>query len=75
MAADVAQKIRNSDDQPNGEAGIVSIAGAKGLTAANKVSSSHTLSPPISASLIDQSIDVMYDNLNHRFDDYMTYST
>jgi hypothetical protein len=44
MAVDVAQKVRNSDDQPNGGAGIVSIAGAKGLTAANKVSSNHTLS-------------------------------
>jgi|TARA_R100000479_G_C6194160_1_gene132303 hypothetical protein len=75
MAVDVAQKIRGGDSQPNGGAGIVSIAGAKGLTAANKVSSNHTLSPPISASLIDQDIDVMYTNLNHRFDDYMTYST
>jgi|TARA_Y100001970_G_C14236459_1_gene862105 hypothetical protein len=75
MAVDVAQKVRNSDDQPNGGAGIVSIAGAKGLTAANKVSSNHTLSPPISSSLIDQSIDVMYDSLNHRLDDYMNYST
>ena len=75
MAVDVAQKARNSDDQPNGGACIVSIAGAKGLTAANKVSSNHTLSPPISASLIDQSIDVMYNRLNHRLDDYMNYST
>ena len=75
MAVDVAQKARNSDDQPNGGAGIVSIAGAKGLTAANKVSSNHTLSTPISASLIDQSIDVMYNRLNHRLDDYMNYRT
>ena len=75
MAVDVAQKIRGGDSQPNGGAGIVSIAGAKGLTAANKVSFNHPLSPPISASLIDQDIDVMYNNLNHRFDDYMTYST
>jgi|TARA_R110000824_G_scaffold5401_2_gene25020 hypothetical protein len=75
MAVDVAQKVKTGDDQPNGGAGIVSIAGARGLTAANKIDSNHSLSPPISASLIDQSIDVMYNNLNHRFDDYMTYST
>ena len=56
MAIDVVQKVVSGDDQPNGGAGIVSIAGARGLTAAEKVNSNHTLSPPISASLIDESI-------------------
>ena len=75
MAIDVVQKVVSGDDQPNGGAGIVSIAGARGLTAANKIDSNPSLSPPISASLIDESINVMYDNLKGRFDDYMTYST
>ena len=37
MAVDVAQKIRGGDSQPNGGAGIVSIAGAKGLTGQTKL--------------------------------------
>ena len=38
----VVQKIIGSNAQPNGAQGIVSIAGARGLTAANKIS--YTLS-------------------------------
>ena len=74
MAIDVAQKAKNSDDQPNGGEGIVGVAGAKGLTAANKIDSNHSVSAGKSASLIDQPIDVMYSNLKDRFDDYNTYS-
>lgn len=74
MAIDVAQKAKNSDDQPNGGEGIVGVAGAKGLTAANKIDSNHSVSAGKSASLIDQPIDSMYTNLKDRFDDYNTYS-
>ncbi|MDB4348061.1 hypothetical protein OAA46_00240 [bacterium] len=74
MAIDVAQKAKNGDDQPNGGEGIVGVAGAKGLTAANKIDSNHSVSAGKSASLIDQPIDVMYSNLKDRFDDYNTYS-
>ena len=74
MAIDVAQKAKNSDDQPNGGEGIVGVAGAKGLTAANKIDSNHSVSAGKSASLIDQPIDLMYANLKDRFDDYNTYS-
>jgi hypothetical protein len=75
MAIDVAQKIVTGDSQPNGGDGIVSIAGAKGLTAADKIDSNHSVSAGKSASLIDQPIDLMYTNLKDRFDDYNTYSS
>jgi len=74
MAIDIAQKVKTGDSQPNGGEGIVGIAGAKGLTAANKIDSNHSVSPGIAASLIDQTIDIMYTNLKDRFDDYNTYS-
>ncbi|MAF43982.1 MAG: hypothetical protein CMI54_07465 [Parcubacteria group bacterium] len=74
MAIDVAQKAKTGDDQPNGGEGIVGVAGAKGLTAANKIDSNHSVSAGKSASLIDQPIDLMYTNLKDRFDDYNTYS-
>ena len=74
MAIDVAQKAKSGDDQPNGGEGIVGVAGAKGLTAANKIDSNHSVSAGKSASLIDQPIDLMYTNLKDRFDDYNTYS-
>jgi hypothetical protein len=74
MAIDVAQKAKTGDDQPNGGEGIVGVAGAKGLTAANKIDSNHSVSAGKSASLIDQPIDLMYANLKDRFDDYNTYS-
>ena len=74
MAIDVVQKVVTGDSQPNGGDGIVSVAGAKGLTAADKIDSNHSVSAGKSASLIDQSIDVTYANLKDRFDDYNTYS-
>ena len=75
MAIDVAQKIVTGNEQPNGGEGIVSMAGAKGLTAANKISSNHKLNPPVlTASQIDESIASMFSRLKDRFDDYNTYS-
>jgi|TARA_R110000822_G_scaffold107805_1_gene236881 hypothetical protein len=74
MAVDVAQKAISGNDQPNGGDGIVSIAGAKGLTAANKIDSNHSVSSAKSASLIDEPIDIIYSRLKDRFDDYNTYS-
>jgi hypothetical protein len=74
MATDVAQKSRTGDDQPKGGRAIVSIGGSKGLTAANKVNSNHTLESIISSSKIDEPIDEMYVRLKDRFDDYNTYS-
>jgi hypothetical protein len=74
MAVDVAQKVISGNDQPNGGDGIVSIAGAKGLTAANKIDSNHSVSSAKSASLIDEPIDIIYSRLKDRFDDYNTYS-
>ncbi len=76
MAADVAQKVVPGNDQPNGGEGIVSMAVAKGLTAANKISSYHKVSPspPLAASQIDESITHMFNRLTDRFDDYNTYS-
>ena len=73
MAIDVVQKVKNSDDQPKGGKGVIN-AGQKALSAADKIDSNHTINHPISSSKIDQTIDVMYDNLKGRFDDYNTYS-
>ena len=75
MAIDVAQKVIPGNDQPNGGQGIVSIAGAKGLTAANKLSSNYKLNPPVlTPAQIDESITSMFNRLKDRFDDYNTYS-
>ena len=74
MAVDVAQKVKTGDSQPNGGDGIVGVAGAKGLTAANKIDSNHSVSTVKSASLIDEPIDIIYSRLKDRFDDYNTYS-
>tara|TARA_R110002167_G_scaffold316646_1_gene522329 strand:+ start:296 stop:523 length:228 start_codon:yes stop_codon:yes gene_type:complete len=74
MAIDVAKKAVTGDAQPNGGDGIVSIAGAKGLTAAEKIDSNHSVSAGKSASLIDEPIDIMFSRLKDRFDDYNTYS-
>jgi len=54
----VSQKIVTGNDQPQGGEGVVSIAGARGLTAANKVNANHTVSPfpPFLPTQIDMSI-------------------
>ena len=74
MAVDVAQKVKTGDSQPNGGDGIVGVAGAKGLTAAEKIDSNHSVSTAKSSSLIDEPIDIMFSRLKDRFDDYNTYS-
>ena len=57
----VSQKIISGNEQPQGGEGIVSIAGARGLAAADKLSSNNTVSPfpPLLATQIDQSIAVI----------------
>ena len=56
----VSQKIVGGNDQPNGGEGIVSIGGARGLTAANKISSNHQVSPfpPLLPSQLDLMIPI-----------------
>ena len=71
----VSQKIKSGDDQPNGGEGIVSIGGARGLTAANKISANHQVSPfpPLLPSQMDWSVAVADARLNTRFDDTNYY--
>ena len=71
----VSQKIVTGNDQPQGGAGVVGIAGARGLTAANKIDSNHTVSPfpPLLATEIDLTIAVIDARLNTRFDDTNYY--
>ena len=71
----ISHKIIGSNDQPNGGQGVVSIAGARGLAAADKIDSNHTLSPfpPYLPSQLDMSkadLDGRYDD---RFDDTNYY--
>ena len=71
----ISQKIVSGNDQPNGGEGIVSIAGAKGLTAANKISTNHQVSPfpPFIASQLDDSVATHTAKLNARFDETNYY--
>lgn len=71
----VSQKIKSGDDQPNGGEGIVSIGGARGLTAADKISTNHQVSPfpPLLPSQMDWSVAVADARLNTRFDDTNYY--
>ena len=63
------QKIINSNPQPQGGEGIVSVAGARGLAAADKLSSNNTVSPfpPLLASEIDNTNAVTNNILSYRF--------
>ena len=65
----VSVKIISGNDQPQGGQGIVSIAGARGLTAANKIGSNNTVSPfpPLQPSQIDQSIAVIDARMDGRY--------
>ena len=89
MAIDVTQKIISGEGQPSGGEGITGIAGARGLGASGTlITELHGFGdrytaggsgivspfPPLKATEIDQSIDVMFDRLKDRFDDYNTYS-
>jgi len=63
------QKIIDGNPQPQGGEGIVSIAGARGLAAADKLSSNNTVSPfpPLLASEIDNTNAVTNGVLSYRF--------
>ncbi len=65
----VSQKIIPGNEQPQGGEGIVSIAGARGLAAADKLSSNNTVSPfpPLLATQIDQSIAVIDARMDGRY--------
>ena len=65
----VTQKIVSGDAQPNGGQGIVSMAGANGLTAANKISANYSVSssPPLDGTQLDRSIAVMNGSLDGRY--------
>ena len=65
----VSKKIIPGNSQPHGGAGIVGMAGLKGLTAANKISSNHQVSPfpPLLATQIDQPSGVINARLQDRF--------
>jgi len=65
----VTQKIIDGNAQPNGGQGIVSMAGANGLTAANKISANYSLSssPPYDGTQLDRSIAVMNGSLSGRY--------
>ena len=65
----VAVKIISGNEQPQGAAGIVSIAGARGLAAADKLGSNNTVSPfpPLLATQIDQSIAVIDARTDGRY--------
>ena len=71
----VSQKIVSGNDQPQGGAGVVGIAGARGLAAADKLDAQHVVSPfpPLLASGIDYSIADINSKLNDRFDDTNYY--
>ena len=71
----VSQKVITGNDQPQGGAGVVGVAGAKGLTAANKLNSNHVVSPfpPLLATQIDDSIGDINGKLDDRFDDTNYY--
>lgn len=66
----ISAKIKSGNDQPQGGKGVVGIAGARGLAAADKIDSNHTVSPfpPLASSKIDDSISVINADLTHRFD-------
>ena len=65
----VSVKIISGNDQPQGGEGIVSIAGARGLTAANKIGSNNTVSPfpPLLTTQIDQTIAVINAKMDGRY--------
>jgi hypothetical protein len=71
----VSQKIITGNDQPQGGEGIVSIAGARGLSASDKLGANNTVSPfpPILATQIDQSIAVINGSLNGRYSIVQAY--
>lgn len=75
----VCQKIITANSQPSGGRGIVSIAGAKGLYNTNTlftdISTKNIVSPfpPYQASQLDQTVSVINNKLDTRFDDVAYY--
>ncbi len=71
----VSQKIIGGNPQPQGGEGIISIGGARGLAAAEKLSSNNTLSPfpPLLATQIDQSIAVIDARMDGRYSIVQAY--
>ena len=71
----VTQKIITGNDQPQGGEGIVSIAGARGLTAAEKIGSNNTVSPfpPLLTTQIDESISVINARMDGRYSIVQAY--
>ena len=72
----VSQKIINLNDQPNGGAGIVSIAGARGLAAADKIGANISVSPfpPLQPSQLDMSIANVDGLLDGRYSLVQAYN-
>lgn len=66
---DVAQKIITANPQRGG--GIVSMAGAKALTAAQKIGAEYQVTVPVQK---DQPVSVIESRLDTRFDDTRYYS-
>jgi hypothetical protein len=65
----VTKKIIDGNDQPQGGEGIVSIAGARGLSASDKIGANNTLNsfPPLQPTQIDSPNSVTNDTFNYRF--------
>jgi len=65
----VTKKIIDGNDQPQGGEGIVSIAGARGLSASDKIGANNTLNsfPPLQPTQIDSPNSITNDTFNYRF--------
>tara|TARA_Y100000114_G_scaffold109417_1_gene102926 strand:+ start:665 stop:922 length:258 start_codon:yes stop_codon:yes gene_type:complete len=72
----VSQKVINTNSQPSGGEGIVSIAGARGLAAADKIGANNTVSPfpPFLNTQIDMSIADIDGLLDGRYSIVQAYS-
>ena len=72
----VSTKIIGGNDQPQGGQGIVSIAGARGLAAADKIGDNNTVSPfpPFLATEIDMSIANIDGLLDGRYSIVQAYN-
>lgn len=76
----VCQKIISGNAQPNGGNGIVSIAGARALgmndNLLTQIANTNIVSPfpPYVGSQLDQSVSVINNKLDTRFDDIEYYT-
>jgi|TARA_R110000744_G_scaffold227026_2_gene345299 hypothetical protein len=72
----VSQKIINTNGQPSGAEGIVSIAGARGLTPGDKIGANNTVSPfpPLLNTQIDMSIANIDGLLDGRYSIVQAYT-